>query len=47
MNSLAFSDTAPPGIDDGYDCAPIGLMSLDPDLRLLRINDTLLRWLGR
>ncbi len=47
MNSLAFTDTAPPCIDDGYDSAPIGLMSLDTELRLLRINDTLLRWLGR
>ncbi len=47
MSSLAFPDTASPRTDDGYDSAPIGLMSLDARLRLLRINDTLLRWLGR
>ncbi len=47
MNSLVLPDTALPRTDDAYNSAPIGLMSLDPELRLLRINDTFLRWLGR
>lgn len=29
-----------------YDQAPCGLLSFDTDLRLVRVNGTLLRWLG-
>lgn len=34
-------------IDDDYEHAPVGLLSLDACLAVRRINDTLLRWLGR
>lgn len=47
MNTVAAPQTASSAVDDGYQSAPIGLLSLDSQLRLYRINDTLLRWLGR
>lgn len=36
-----------PAMRDDYDLAPCGLFSLDSDMRLRRINDNMLRWLGR
>lgn len=45
MDGIALPD--PTESSDGYQHAPLGLLSLDGQLRLRRINDTLLRWLGR
>jgi PAS domain S-box-containing protein len=47
MNTPALADMAAADHEDGYQNAPVGLLSLDGELRLHRINDTLLRWLGR
>jgi PAS domain S-box-containing protein len=47
MNTLAVHATVSSSVEEGYQNAPIGLLSLDSQLRLHRVNDTLLRWLGR
>ncbi len=47
MNNFAVADTGSTTVEEAYQNAPIGLLSLDSQLRLHRINDTLLRWIGR
>lgn len=46
MNIIALPDAAAPSVDDAYN-ALTGLLSLDGQLRLHRVNVTLLRWLDR
>jgi sigma-B regulation protein RsbU (phosphoserine phosphatase) len=40
------TDTPADGLDDLYENAPCGYLTLTPDGRISRINTTLLRWLG-